>query len=176
MVVSCKFMAMGARGANERVESVDRGFLTKMPNSVPGSIQSHNGFQLRRYFMCVELTRAYSVICCGLLIGICQSTKVFALDPGYIEAVEADVAEFTTKEFHPPANSSWLGSVNSESQPLMDLDGFSDYLKEKSPGSFIFYKKLPNEYKERLHQDYLATGDLDRIKQDIFKYTREMKK
>ena len=59
---------------------------------------------------------------------------------------------------------------------LADLEGFSSFLQSKSPGSYIFYVKLPTEYKERLHQDYLATGDLDRIKADIFKYTREVKR
>lgn len=126
--------------------------------------------------MLVELTRMYSILCCALLMGVCRPTTVFAIDTGYIEAVKADVAEFTTNEFHPPADSSWLGGVESETAQLMDLEGFSDYIKNKSPGSYIFYKKLPSEYKERLHKDYLATGDLDRIKQDIFKYTREIKK
>jgi hypothetical protein len=52
----------------------------------------------------------------------------------------------------------------------------SRYIQSKSPGSYIFYKKLPTDYQQRLHRDYLATGDLDRIKQDIFKYTREVKR
>jgi hypothetical protein len=110
------------------------------------------------------------------LLGICQFGTAFGIDQGYIEAIEADVAEFFTQTFHPPADSSWLGDTAGESAQLMDLNGFSDYLKDKSPGSFIFYEKLPSEYKKQLHQDYLATGDLDRIKQDIFKYTREIKK
>lgn len=125
--------------------------------------------------MSVELKRMISILC-GLVAGVCLPARAIALDPGYIEAVEADVAEFTTNEFHPPANSGWLGGADSESLAVMDLTGFADYLKEKSPGSFIFYKKLSNEYRERLHKDYLATGDLNRVKQDIFKYTREMKK
>jgi hypothetical protein len=116
------------------------------------------------------------VLICYLSIAILQSDSAFSIDSGYIDAIEADVAEFTTHEFHPPANSTWLGNVASDSTQLMDLNAFSEYLQNKSPGSFIFYKKLPSEYKERLLKDYLATGDLDRIKQDIFKYTREVKK
>ncbi|MEJ2393346.1 MAG: hypothetical protein P8045_06620 [Candidatus Thiodiazotropha sp.] len=111
-----------------------------------------------------------------LLIGALLSFSVPALDEGYIEAVKADVAEFTTKEFLPPDESSWLGSEKDETAQFADLEGFSGFLKEKSPGSYIFYQKLPTEYKERLHQDYLATGDLDRIKEDIFKFTREVKR
>jgi hypothetical protein len=113
----------------------------------------------------------------SLLLGVAQIPSVLALDSGYIEAVKADMSEFTTKEFQAPENSKWMGSDGGEeAAELNDLAGFSSYLQKKSPGSYIFYKKLPTEYQERLHQDYLATGDLDRIKQDIFKYTREAKK
>ncbi|MEJ2455703.1 MAG: hypothetical protein P8103_16320 [Candidatus Thiodiazotropha sp.] len=111
----------------------------------------------------------------GLLMGS-VSLQAMALDPGYIEAVEADVAEFTSGEFVPPENSAWLGSASEDTSQMADLEGFSKFLQNKSPGSFIFYKKLPTEYKEQLQKDYLATGDLDRIKDDIFKYTRQLKK
>jgi hypothetical protein len=104
------------------------------------------------------------------------SLPAMALDPGYIEAIEADVAEFANGEFVPPENSAWLGSDSEDTSQMADLDGFSKFLQNKSPGSFIFYRKLPTEYKEQLHKDYLATGDLDRIKDDIFKYTRQLKK
>jgi hypothetical protein len=122
------------------------------------------------------LTRSAAVCFCGLLIGSLQATTAHAVDPGYLTAVEADVAEFTSKEFQPPPDSTWLGSKDSEAAQLADLKGFSSFLRSKSPGSYIFYNKLPTEYQELLHKDYLATGDLDRVKQDIFKYTREMKK
>lgn len=114
-----------------------------------------------------------------LLSGIlCLSVQ--AADEDYIAAVKADVAEFTTHEFQAPPDSKWVGSgddagENSAAQ-LKDLAGFSDYLQKKSPGSYIFYRKLPTEYKEKLHSDYLSTGDLDRIKEDIFKYSREVKR
>jgi hypothetical protein len=100
----------------------------------------------------------------------------FGIDSSYIDAIEADVEEFTTNEFNPPADSNWLGNTESDSSQLKDLNGFSAYLQDQSPGSYLFYKSLPDEYKERLHKYYLETGDLDRIKLDIFKYTREAKK
>lgn len=116
----------------------------------------------------------------GLLLTgglLCASAQ--AADPGYIDAIKADVAEFTTHEFKPPPDSSWIGSGSEASQngaaQSMDLDGFSAFLQKKSPGSYIFYEKLPLKYKQKLHGDYLATGDLDRIKADIFKYSREAK-
>jgi hypothetical protein len=123
-------------------------------------------------FVSIRIRR---LLTCHLSIGFFLSGTALAVDTGYIDAIEADVAEFTTNEFHPPVDSDWLGNVDSESTQLMDQDGFSDYLRNKSPGSFIFYKKLPGEYKVRLLKDYLATGDFDRIKQDIFKYTHEVK-
>jgi hypothetical protein len=114
------------------------------------------------------------------LLGIASLTlslnNANAIDTGYTEAVKADAEEFSTHEFHPPAESSWLGNKDSSSSQLADLKGFSDYIRTKSPGSYIFYKKLSDDYKSKLHQDYLSTGDLDRVKQDIFNYTREMKR
>lgn len=113
----------------------------------------------------------------SLVLGLSHVSSAVALDPGYIEAVKSDVSEFTTQEFAAPENSQWLGADdNGAAAELDDLAGFSAFIKNKSPGSYIFYKKLPTEYQERLHRDYLETGDLDRIKQDIFKYMREAKK
>jgi hypothetical protein len=100
----------------------------------------------------------------------------FGIDQGYLSAIEADVAEFTSRQFQPPADTSWLGDSAGDTAQMMDSSGFATFLKDKSPGSHLFYEKLPIEYKERLRKDYLATGDLDRVKQDIFKYTREVKK
>ena len=117
----------------------------------------------------------WSGICLGGLLAGSVSLTVKAMDAGYIEAVKADMAEFERGAFAPPEGSTWLGTQHSDATQLVDLDGFSQFLQDKSPGSFIFYKKLPAEYKEQLHRDYLATGDLDRIKQDIFKYNRQLK-
>ena len=115
-----------------------------------------------------------------LLMGGFVCTYVQAADADYIAAIKADVAEFTTHEFQAPPDSAWVGAGDESSQnagnQVMDLEGFSAYLQKKSPGSYIFYKKLPVEYKEKLHGDYLSTGDLDRIKEDIFKYSREVKR
>jgi hypothetical protein len=104
-----------------------------------------------------------------------STSNTYAFDPGYVEAVIADVQEFEQHKFLPPEDSDWLGDKETESAKLADLQGFSEYIRNKSPGSYIFYKKLPIKYRKKLHQDYLATGDLSRAKQDIFKYSREMK-
>jgi hypothetical protein len=68
-----------------------------------------------------------------------------------------------------------LGDTDNRSAQLADLQGFSEYIRSKSPGTYIFYQQLTDEYRSKLHQDYLSTGDLDRVKQDIFKYMREIK-
>ncbi|MET0026816.1 MAG: hypothetical protein ABW101_04200, partial [Candidatus Thiodiazotropha sp.] len=98
----------------------------------------------------------------------------------YIDAVTADVEEFSTGSFNPPEESPWVAKIAGQSaaggSPQEKLEDFSSFIKEKSPGSYIFYSKLPKEYQTRLHQDYLATGDLEKIKQDIFKYSREVKR
>ncbi|MEJ2694947.1 MAG: hypothetical protein P8166_18525 [Candidatus Thiodiazotropha sp.] len=126
--------------------------------------------------MVLRSPRAFPVCRYSLLLSSFLFFPAWAVDPGYLETVEADVAEFTSQEFQPPADSTWLGGGEQEASPALDLAGFASYLQDKSPGSYIFYMKLSFDYQERLHKDYLATGDLDRIKEDIFKYTREMKK
>jgi hypothetical protein len=97
----------------------------------------------------------------------------------YLDAVEADVEEFTTGTFSSPANSTWVGTAQDHTTDVHvnedKLDDFSNFLREKSPGSYIFYSKLPHEYQNRLHQEYLASGDMEKIKRNIFIYMQEIK-
>jgi hypothetical protein len=119
----------------------------------------------------------YSAVLFGFLLS-CLNIAL-AADKEYLEAVEADVAEFSTKVFEVSPESPWIvstaASTADNAAQSGGLEEFSAFIKSKSPGSFIFYKKLTDEYKQRLQQDYLATGDLDRVKDDIFRYTKEMK-
>jgi hypothetical protein len=125
--------------------------------------------------MILEPTRPIRNFIGFLFLFMASFGNAYALDQGYLDAVRADVKEFSTHEFEAPADSVWLGGEENQSPQLTDLNGFSDFVRTKSPGSYIFYKKLTDEYKKKLHQDYLSTGDIHRLKQDIFKYTREMK-
>jgi hypothetical protein len=121
---------------------------------------------------------ALAARCVLLSLGWLYGLNTQAAEAGYVEAVEADAAEFATHEFQAPAGSTWTGSANAEGEgggQSGSLEGFSKFLLAKSPGSHIFYRKLPYAYQKKLHQDYLATGDLERIKDGIFKYTRELK-
>jgi hypothetical protein len=111
----------------------------------------------------------------GFFTLISYTINTYALNQDYVKAVKADVEEFSSHEFIPPDNSEWLGSEENQSAQLVDLQGFTEFIRTQSPGSYIFYKKLSDDYQKKLHQDYLSTGDFERIKQDIFKYTQEMK-
>ena len=123
-------------------------------------------------------TALYLVIAVSYVFS--SQSSALAAEREYLEAVEADVAEFTTEAFEVSPESPWIVSISTDTSgnPAQSggLEDFSAFIKSKSPGSFIFYKNLTDEYKRRLQQDYLATGDLDRIKDDIFRYTKEMKK
>ena len=125
--------------------------------------------------MIFEPARITSRLLFILLSAFLFPIHAYAIDSGYVDAVKADAAEFSTNNFQPPANSKWLGDNDSATTQIVDLQGFSDFIRTESPGSYIFYKKLSTEHRQQLHQDYMATGDFDRVKQDIFKYTREMK-
>jgi hypothetical protein len=105
---------------------------------------------------------------------------LFANDSDYLEAIKADYEEFDTGVFIPPPGSSWVSTRNNGSGlPSLShekLEDFSSFLREESPGSFIFFDKLPKQYQTQLHQNYLETGNLDEIKKNIFKYSSELKK
>ncbi len=124
----------------------------------------------RKLLLCLPSLLALSV----------HSPSTHADVNGYIDAVKADAEEFSTGNFTPPEDSPWVANISAQSTagetPESKLEDFSNFLKEKSPGSYIFYSKLPKDYQTRLHQEYQATGDLEKTKQDIFRYSREVKR
>ena len=118
----------------------------------------------------------------GILLPLCLfcSLAVQASEREYLEAIKADMEEFYTHEFKPPAGSPWVVSTDTASgggeSEFETLEAFSRFVQKKSPGSYIFYNKLPAGYQKRVHEDYLATGDLNRMKNNIFRFSREVKK
>ncbi|MBW9256951.1 MAG: hypothetical protein K1566_00365 [Candidatus Thiodiazotropha sp. (ex. Lucinisca nassula)] len=121
-----------------------------------------------------------SLLLLSLLSSLSIGNQLHAMQSGYLDAVKADYNEFNSGTFEPPAESTWIGSLSADADSARlsydNLQDFSLFLKEASPGSFIFYNKLPDRYKDQLHQHYLKSGNLDEIKKDIFNYSREVKK
>ena len=119
----------------------------------------------------------FAIILLGLSL-FCAALSASTDD--YLEAVKADAEEFFSKEFKPPADSSWAASMAVSDAPgtsqLEGLEGFSDFIKKKSPGSHIFYRKLPPEIQAQVYEEYLTTGDLERTKKSIFELSRKTKK
>jgi hypothetical protein len=120
-----------------------------------------------------------SLFLLSLLLGLAINNPLNAMESSYLDAVIADYDEFNNGTFEAPIESTWIGSLSSDNstsnQAYEKLQDFSLYLKEESPGTFIFYDNLPAKYKNQLHQQYLKTGNLDEIKKDIFKYSNEIK-
>jgi hypothetical protein len=121
-----------------------------------------------------------SLLLLSLLASLAVNSQLNAMESGYLDAIKADYNEFNSGSFAPPSESTWIGSAGSDSSTsnlaYEKLQDFSLYLREVSPGTFIFYDNLPAKYKNQLHQQYLKTGNLDEIKKDIFKYSNEIKK
>ncbi|MEJ2620084.1 MAG: hypothetical protein P8163_07430 [Candidatus Thiodiazotropha sp.] len=126
-----------------------------------------------------ELQLKQSLIRLSLLLSMALSNPLNAMQSGYLDAIKADYDEFNSGIFELPAESSWIGSEISDgsngSLSYEKLHDFALFLKQASPGSFIFFNILPDKYKNQLHQQYLKTGNLDKIKQDIFIYSNELK-
>ncbi|MEW8624417.1 MAG: hypothetical protein AB2551_01525 [Candidatus Thiodiazotropha sp.] len=127
-----------------------------------------------------QLKLSQPLLALSLLTGLSLGNQLYAVQSGYLDAIKADFDEFNSGVFEPPPESTWIGSSSTDNSnaglTYENLQDFSLFLKEVSPGSFIFYNKLPAQYKHQLHQQYLKTGNLDEIKKDIFKYSSEIKK
>ena len=125
-------------------------------------------------------SKKYFLRCLPIIICASALPPLQAAESGYLDAVRADHEEFTTGEFKPPAESTWIGSQSDQAEShnlaYETLEDFSSFLKKESPGSFIFYTKLPEAYQNRLHKEYLTSGNLEELKQSIFKYSSEVKK
>ncbi|MCG7872539.1 MAG: hypothetical protein N0C81_02325 [Candidatus Thiodiazotropha lotti] len=121
-----------------------------------------------------------SLFLLSLLSSLSIGNQLHAMQSEYVDAIKADYHEFNSGTFEPPPELTWVGAVSTDTSnaglAYENLQDFSLFLKEASPGSFIFYNKLPDQYKDQLHQQYLKTGNLDEIKKDIFKYSSEIKK
>lgn len=122
--------------------------------------------------------------CCyrylALLFCLNFCAQLNASERDYQEAIIADYEEFSSGVFTPPSDSPWINSPGNNPDNNIpsyeNLEDFSAFVKKESPGSFIFYNKLPKNYQNRLHQEYLKTGNLEEIKKNIFKYSSEVKK
>ena len=127
-----------------------------------------------------QLKLSQSLLTLSLLTGLSLGNQLYGMQSGYLDAIKADFDEFNSGVFEPPPESTWIGSLSTDNSnaglTYANLQDFSLILKEVSPGSFIFYNKLPAQYKNQLHQQYLKTGNLDEIKKNIFKYSSEIKK
>jgi hypothetical protein len=119
-----------------------------------------------------------SAICGSLL---CAQSLV-ASQQEYIDAIKADVDEFSSGEFNPPEGSTWVGSDLHAAGEIanqgkgQDLESFTEFLKEESPGSFIFFNKLPEDLKQKVADEYLEFGDLERTKKSILRYASSRKR
>jgi hypothetical protein len=120
-----------------------------------------------------------SLIRLTLLLSLILSNQLNAMQSDYLDAIKADYDEFNSGIFEAPAETNWIGSIDSDdsntSLTYEKLEDFELFLKQASPGSFIFFNILPAKYKNQLHQQYLKTGNLDEIKQDIFIYSNQLK-
>jgi hypothetical protein len=119
-----------------------------------------------------------SLVRLTLLLSLTLSNQLNAMQSDYLNAIKADYDEFYSGIFEVPVESNWIGTIGSEDNGSLNYEKLQDFelfLKQASPGSFIFFNVLPAKYKNQLHQQYLKTGNLDEIKQDIFIYSNELK-
>jgi hypothetical protein len=134
----------------------------------------------RRYPVLQIISGRYRFKHFALLICLSFIGHTHASESDYLDSIKADYEEFNTGVFKAPPESAWITTPGDNNEitsiSLETLDDFSSFLKKESPGSFIFYNVLPQQYQSQLHQDYLKTGNLEEVKKNIFKYSSELKK
>ena len=111
-----------------------------------------------------------------LFCGVFCNLSAFASQQGYVAALKADVAEFSTGTFDPPTGSSWLASKQASQEggdSVISLEAFSAFLKTKSPGTSIFYRQLTLKDRRKVYQDYLEMGDLELTKKQVLRFASD---
>ena len=117
-------------------------------------------------------TRRWLLACLVLSGFLCMDLQ--ASQEEYLAAVKADVQEFKTGHFDAPADSHWLGEGEAPGAEIAGgLEGFNDFLRKQFPGTFILFQKLPDWKQKEIHQEYLATGDLGRLRTSIYSFKRD---
>ncbi len=120
-------------------------------------------------------TRRHPVLVLYVWICLLLSQPVIASQKAYIEAIEADVDEFSSGTFTAPADSSWTGldstGAGMSQKNTETLESFSEFLKQASPGSYIFYVKLPPALQRKILEEYRTLGDLERTKKTILNFS-----
>jgi len=93
-----------------------------------------------------------------------------AVDEAYLATVRAEVAEFSTKSFA-VKESPWVPATKAPEEGA-ELKGslaeFEAFLQVEAPGTYIFFKRLPDWNKSRLQEEYKKTGDLEKLKASVY--------
>ena len=124
--------------------------------------------------------RCHSILMMIMLSGLWCNLPVIASQQAYIDAIKADAEEFSTGTFNPPVDSPWIATdpvaTDVSKRKGEGLDAFAEFLQAKFPGTYLFYQRLPVEFQHKVHEEYLATGDTDRVKKSVFRYLSDRRR
>ena len=98
----------------------------------------------------------------------CIPPAVSAATPDYVDAVTADLNEFSSGKFDTPSSSDWLGSQQGAADGTASMEDFEAFVKSKFRGTYILFVRLSASQKHEIWQDYVATGDLGGIRSNIY--------
>ena len=93
----------------------------------------------------------------------------------YMQAVEAEVEEFSSGSFDLPAGSPWTSSptvLAGSTAASGDFDEFNMFFRKKLPGTYIRYRQLPQSVKMQIYQEYVKTGDLSKVRSRVLETVR----
>ena len=94
-------------------------------------------------------------------------TGGYAADSSYVEALQAEVDEFETGKFNLDPKSPWIAKADAGAGTT-DLEGFTKFLRRELPGTYILFVRLPKSTQMKLFENYVNTGDLGKVRGDIY--------
>lgn len=87
----------------------------------------------------------------------------------YVQAVQAEVAEFTSGSFDLPESSPWLPDAKAAGihRASAEFEQFNKDFRKKAPGTYIRYNQLPYAIQQQIYRDYVKTGDFNKVRADV---------
>lgn len=93
----------------------------------------------------------------------------------YLEAVAAEVEEFTSGRFPLSADSPWVaaaGPGEGAAEAADPRESFAELIMYNMPGTYRLYQKLSPEQQGAVFEAYSETGDLDKVRGQIMEVLR----
>jgi hypothetical protein len=103
---------------------------------------------------------AVSILC------VTANGPAVAQDP-YLDPIESELQGLESDA--PAQPGALLPGSDIDNPETESIDQFEQILRSTYPGSYYLMKKLPEEARQSIYQEYLHSGDMERVRDLIVK-------